>query len=65
MYWFDGYRYDAAANTMYPVQLYLTQTFNRALIRETRDGVPYTQIAGRHNMDTATLHEFFAPFLAG
>ena len=65
LYWFNGYRYDAEANTMFPVQLYLTQNFDRVLICESRDGVPYTQMAGRRNKDAATLREFFAPYLAG
>lgn len=65
LYWFSGYRYDTEANTMYPVSLYLTQKFDRVLIREIRDGVPYTTMAGRHNTDAAALQEFFAPYPVG
>ena len=64
LYWFDGYRYDPDVNTMHPVQLYLTQNFDRVLIHEIRNGVPYTQVAGRRTADTAALQEFFAPYLA-
>ena len=65
LYWFSGYRHDTEANTMYPVSLYLTQKFDRVLIREIRDGVPYTTLAGRHNTYAAALQEFFAPYTAG
>ena len=63
LYWFDGYRYDADANTMYPVQVYLTQKFDRVMICETVNGILRTQLAGRRNADAIDLHSFFAPYL--
>ena len=61
-YHFKGYRYDAQANTMYPVQIYLSQRFDRVMLLETRDGVAYTQLAGQRGMTTAELQKFFAPY---
>lgn len=63
LYWFDGYRYDTTANTMYPVQVYLTQKFDRIMICETVNGITRTQLAGRRNTDAIALRTFFAPYL--
>ena len=64
VYRFEGYRHDVQASTMYAVQIYLDQAFDRAMILETRDGVTHTQLAGRRGMTTAELQEFFAPYTA-
>ena len=60
---FKGYRHDTQASTMYPVQIYLNKRFDRVMILENRDGVPYTLLAGRRGVTTAELQEFFAPFI--
>ncbi len=64
VYCFEGYRHDAQASTMYPVQIFLDQDFDRVMILETYNGVPHTQLAGRRGMTTAELQEFFAPYTA-